>query len=52
MVILDSSLTTVLVIKSRRMRWAEHVARMEKWGVYSVYVGKPEGKETTGETLA
>jgi hypothetical protein len=29
------------VIKSRRMRWAEHVARMgERRGVYRVLVGK------------
>jgi hypothetical protein len=35
----------VRVIKSRRMRWAEHVARMgERRGVYRVLVGKPEGK--------
>ena len=33
------------VIKSRRMRWAGHVARMgEERGVYGVLVGKPEGK--------
>jgi len=33
------------VIKSRRMRWAGHVARMgEEMGVYRVLVGKPEGK--------
>ena len=33
------------VIKSRRMRWAGHVARMgERRGVYRVLVGKPEGK--------
>jgi hypothetical protein len=32
-------------IKSRRMRWAEHVARMgEGRGVYRVLVGRPEGK--------
>jgi hypothetical protein len=32
-------------IKSRRMRWAEHVARMrEERKVYNVLVGKPEGK--------
>ena len=31
------------VIKSRRMRWAGHVARMgERKGVYRVLVGKPE----------
>ena len=34
----------VRVIKSRRMRWAVHVARMgERRGVYRVLVGKPEG---------
>jgi len=33
------------VIKSRRMRWARHVARMrETKGVYRVLVGNPEGK--------
>ena len=33
-----------LTIKSRRMRWAAHVARMgEESGVYRVLVGKPEG---------
>jgi hypothetical protein len=32
-------------IKSRRMRWAGHVARMEKESkVFSVLVGSPEGK--------
>jgi hypothetical protein len=31
------------VIKSKRMRWAGHVAHMgEKRGVYRVLVGKPE----------
>jgi len=35
----------VRVAKSRRMRWAGHVARMGKGrGVYRVLVGKPEGK--------
>jgi hypothetical protein len=34
-------------IKSRRMRWAGHVARMgEGRNVYRVLVGKPEGKRT------
>jgi len=37
------------VIKSRRMRWAGHVARMgEEREVYSVLVGKPEGKKPLG----
>ena len=39
------SLNIVRVIKSRRMRWAGHVARMwDSSGVYSVLVGKPERK--------
>ena len=39
----------VQVIKSRRMRWAEHVARMgDTRGVYKVLVGKPEGKRALG----
>jgi hypothetical protein len=47
---LYSSPNIVWVIKSRRMRWAGHVARMgEERGVYKVLVGEPEGK-TTGET--
>ena len=33
------------VVKSRRMRWAGHVARMgEGRDVHRVLVGKPEGK--------
>jgi len=39
----------VRVIKSRRMRWAGHVARLgERRGVYRVLVGKPEGKRPLG----
>jgi hypothetical protein len=39
----------VRVIKSRRMRWAVHVACMgEGRGVYRVLVGKPEGKRLVG----
>ena len=39
----------VRVVKSRRMRWAGHVARMgEGRGVHRVLVGKPEGKRTLG----
>ena len=35
----------VRVIKSRRMRWAGHVARIgESRGVYIALVGKPDGK--------
>ena len=37
------------VVKSRRMRWALHVARMgEGRGVHRVLVGKPEGKKPLG----
>ena len=37
------------VIKSRRMRWAEHLARMgEDRGVYRVLVGKPQGRRPMG----
>jgi hypothetical protein len=42
---LYSSDNIVRAIKSKRMRWAGHVARMGKGrGVYRVLVGKPEGK--------
>jgi hypothetical protein len=42
---LYSSPIIVRVIKSRRMRWAGHVARMgEGRGVYRFLEGKPEGK--------
>jgi len=46
---LYSSLNILRVIKSRRMRWAGHVARMgEERGVYRVLVGKPEGRRPLG----
>jgi len=46
---LYSSPNIVRVIKSRRMRWAGHVARMgEERGVYRVLVGEPEGKRPLG----
>ena len=46
---LYSSSNVFRVIKSRRMRWAGHVARMGKRrGVYRVLVGKPEGKRPLG----
>jgi hypothetical protein len=39
----------VRMLKSRRMRWAGHVARMgEGRSVHSVLVGKPEGKRPLG----
>jgi hypothetical protein len=41
----------VWVIKSRRIRWAEHVKFMGKRrGVYRVVVGKPEGKRPLGRS--
>jgi hypothetical protein len=37
------------MIKSRRMRWAGHVARMgSKRNAYRILVGKPEGKRPVG----
>jgi len=37
------------VITSRRMRWAQHVARMgERTGADRILVGKPEGKRPLG----
>ena len=49
---LYSSPNIVRVIKSRRMRWAWHVARMEEGrGVHEVLVGGETcGKENVGET--
>jgi hypothetical protein len=47
---LYSSLNIVRVIKSRRLRWAGHVARMgEGRGVYRVLVGRPEMKRQLGK---
>jgi hypothetical protein len=35
----------IRIIKSRRMRWVRHVARMgEERNAYRLLVGKPEGK--------
>ena len=40
---------TVRVIKSRRLRWAHHVARMEKGRrAFEILTGKPTGKRTLG----
>jgi hypothetical protein len=42
---LYSSPSIIRIIKSRRLRWAGHVARMgEKRNVYRFLVRKPEGK--------
>jgi hypothetical protein len=47
--ILYSSPNIIMQIKSRRMRWAVHVAHMgEERNVYKVLMGKPEGKRAFG----
>jgi hypothetical protein len=46
---LYSSPNIIRMIKSRRMRWAGHVARMgTKRNAYRILVGKPEGKRPLG----
>jgi hypothetical protein len=46
---LYSSPSIIRIIKSRRMIWAGHVARMgEKRNAYRILVGKPEGKRPLG----
>jgi hypothetical protein len=46
---LYSSPSMIRIIKSRRMRWAGHVARMgEKRNVYTLLIGKLEGKRQLG----
>jgi hypothetical protein len=46
---LYSSLNIIRVMKSRRLRWAGHVARMgERRGAYRALVGKPEGRRPLG----
>jgi hypothetical protein len=46
---LYSSPNIIRVIKSRRMRWAGHVACMgEGRGVYRILVGRPEGRRPLG----
>jgi hypothetical protein len=46
---LYSSPNIVRVIKSRKMRWAGHVACMEEGRcVYGVLVGRPKGKRSLG----
>ena len=43
-------LNILRVVKSRRMRWAGHVARMgEGRGVHRVLIRKPEGKRPLGK---
>jgi hypothetical protein len=46
---LYSSPSIIRIIKSRKMRWSGHVARMgEKRNAYTLLVGKPEGKRPLG----
>jgi hypothetical protein len=46
---LYSSPSIIRIIKSRRIRWAGHVARMgEKRIAYRLLVGKPEGNRPLG----
>jgi hypothetical protein len=46
---LYSSPNIIRVIKSRRMRWAGQVARMEEGrGAYRILVGRPEGRRPLG----
>jgi hypothetical protein len=46
---LFSSPSIIRIIRSRRMRWAGHVARIrEKRNAYGLLVGKPEGKRPLG----
>jgi hypothetical protein len=46
---LYSSPSIIRIIKSRRMRWAGHMARMgKKRNLYRLLVGKPEGKRPLG----
>jgi hypothetical protein len=46
---LYSSPFIIIIIKSKRIRWAGHVARMgEKRNVYKLLVGKPDGKRPLG----
>jgi hypothetical protein len=36
------------MIKSRRLRYEGHVARMKKRNAYRILMGKPEGKRSLG----
>jgi hypothetical protein len=46
------SSSTIRMIKSRKMRWAGHVARIrEKRNAYRILVGTPEGKSPLGRPI-
>jgi len=49
---LYASLNIIMVIKSRRNRWAGHVVRMgDMRNAYNILVGKPEGKRPLGRPV-
>jgi hypothetical protein len=43
-----SSPNVIGIIKSRNMRWSEHVARMEKTNTCKLLIRKPEGERSLG----
>jgi hypothetical protein len=46
---ISTEVSFIKQVKSRRMRWAGHVAHMgEERKVYKVLVGKPEGRRPLG----
>jgi hypothetical protein len=48
-ILMTNILRLIRIIKSRRMRWSGHVARIgEKSNVCKLLVGKPEGKRPLG----
>jgi hypothetical protein len=48
---LYSSPSIIRIKKSRRMRWAQHVARMgKKRNAYRLLVGKPKGERPRGRS--
>jgi hypothetical protein len=46
---LYSSPSIIIIIKSMRMRWAGHLARMKaRRNAYRIFVGNPEGRRPLG----
>jgi hypothetical protein len=41
----------IRMIKSRRIRWAGHVAHIRETNAYMILVGKPRRKDTTRKTM-
>jgi hypothetical protein len=49
---LNGSPSKIRLIKSKKIRWAGHVAQMEeKRNAYRILVGKPEGKRPLGKPI-